>query len=80
MLYPDAEMRLAVSRTIAIETSRGWRLAKEKTSHKIDAVVALAMGAWGANKFGEHTKRRNPELERAKAWEFQRLNATFWQR
>ena len=45
MLYPDAAMRLAVSRAVAIETSRGWRIAKEKQSHKIDVVVALAQAA-----------------------------------
>jgi len=43
--YPDAELRLALSRTVALETSRGWRIAKQKTSHKIDVVVALAMAA-----------------------------------
>src|SRR5262249_27486609 len=46
--YPDEAMRLAVSRTIALETPRGWRLAKEKTSHKIDVVVALAMASLAA--------------------------------
>ena len=45
IVYPDAAMRLAVSRAVAIETSRGWRIAKEKQSHKIDIVVALAMAA-----------------------------------
>jgi phage terminase large subunit-like protein len=45
VLYPDAGMRLAVSRAVAIETSRGWRIAKEKQSHKIDVVVALAQAA-----------------------------------
>ena len=38
-------MRLAVSRAVALETARGWRIAKEKQSHKIDVVVALAMAA-----------------------------------
>jgi len=47
-LYPDAEMRLAVSRCVALETSRGWRIAKEKASHKIDVAVALAMASLGA--------------------------------
>jgi len=42
------EAWLAVSRAIAIETSRGWRIAKEKQSHKIDVVVALAMSALAA--------------------------------
>jgi phage terminase large subunit-like protein len=45
ILYPDAPMRLAVSRAVAIEGSRGWRIAKEKQSHKIDSVIALAMAA-----------------------------------
>jgi phage terminase large subunit-like protein len=48
VVYPDEAMRLAVSRAIAIETSRGWRIAKEKQSHKIDVVVALAMSALAA--------------------------------
>jgi phage terminase large subunit-like protein len=46
--YPDAQMRLAISHAIAKETSRGWRIAKEKQSHKIDVVVALAMAAHAA--------------------------------
>jgi hypothetical protein len=47
-LYADPEMRLAVSRAVAIETSRGWRIGKEKQSQKIDLVVALAQAALGA--------------------------------
>jgi phage terminase large subunit-like protein len=46
--YPAADIRLAISRAIAIETARGWRIAKDKQSHKIDVVVALAMAALGA--------------------------------
>ncbi len=46
--YSDKEMRLAVSRAVAVESPRGWKIAKEKTSHKIDVVVALAMAALGA--------------------------------
>jgi hypothetical protein len=46
--YPDAQMRLAVSRAVALESSRGWRIAKEKQSHRIDVVVALAMSALAA--------------------------------
>lgn len=37
-----------MSRAVALETSRGWRIAKEKQSHKIDVVVALAQAALGA--------------------------------
>ena len=46
--YPDAALRLAVSRAIAAETARGWRIAKDKQSHKIDVVIALAMAALAA--------------------------------
>lgn len=46
--YPNEEIRLAVSRAVAVETSRGMKIAKEKASHKIDVVVALAMAALGA--------------------------------
>ncbi len=48
VVYPDAAIRLAIQRAVAIETSRGWRIAKEKASHKIDVVVALGMAALGA--------------------------------
>jgi hypothetical protein len=43
ILYPDAEMRLAASRAVAIESPRGWRVAKGKNWHRIDVIVALAM-------------------------------------
>jgi phage terminase large subunit-like protein len=46
--YPDATIRLAVSRAIAAETARGWRIAKDKQFHKIDVVIALAMAALAA--------------------------------
>lgn len=48
IVYPDPELRLAVSRAVAIEGARGWRIAKEKAAHKIDVVVALAQAALGA--------------------------------
>lgn len=47
-VYPDDDVRLAVSRCVALETTRGWRIAKEKASHKIDVVVALAQAALAA--------------------------------
>jgi phage terminase large subunit-like protein len=50
ILYRDAAMRLSASRAIAIETSRGWRIAKEKQSHKIDVIVALGMAAHAASQ------------------------------
>lgn len=45
LMYPDADIRLAISRAVAKETTRGWRIGKEKQSHKIDVVVALGMSA-----------------------------------
>jgi hypothetical protein len=60
VVYPDADMRLSVSRAIALETTRGWRIAKEKTSHKIDVVVALGMAALGAVAGGESQTRPVP--------------------
>jgi phage terminase large subunit-like protein len=50
VVYHDDAMRLAISRAVAIETSRGWRIAKEKQAHKIDVVVALGMAALAAVK------------------------------
>jgi phage terminase large subunit-like protein len=49
-VYPDDAMRLAMSRAVAVETSRGWRIAKEKQAHKIDVVVALGMASLAAVK------------------------------
>jgi hypothetical protein len=48
IMYPFEDLRLAVSRAVAVETARGWRIAKEKASHKIDAVVALAIACHAA--------------------------------
>jgi len=46
--YRDDGIREAVIHTVANETSRGWRLTKEKQSYKIDVVLALAMAAYAA--------------------------------
>lgn len=51
--YPDDDLRLAISRSVALETTRGWRIAKEKASHKIDVVVALAQACLGAVQQGQ---------------------------
>jgi hypothetical protein len=48
--------QLAISRAVAVESSRGWRITKEKQAHKIDMVVALGMAALAAVKAqSEHT-------------------------
>ena len=41
-LYADAELRRHALNAVAIETPRGWRLAKEKSSMKIDGAAALS--------------------------------------
>jgi hypothetical protein len=48
MVYPDEQMRLAISRAVAVETPRGWRISKQSQSHKIDVVIALAMACHAA--------------------------------
>jgi phage terminase large subunit-like protein len=42
-MYPALDLREQALNAVAVESSRGWRLAKEKSSKKIDAIVALAM-------------------------------------
>jgi phage terminase large subunit-like protein len=53
VVYPDDQIRLAVSRTVAKETTRGFALTKDKQSHKIDCVIALAMAARAAVEQGQ---------------------------
>ena len=40
--YPAADLRSHVLNAVVVESPRGWRLAKEKTSRKIDGAVALS--------------------------------------
>ena len=47
-VYPDEAMRLAISRAVAVETPRGWRISKSNQSHRIDVVVALAIACHAA--------------------------------
>ena len=57
-VYPDAGIRLAISRAVGIEGSRGWKISKDKQAHKIDVVVALGMAALAAVKAqGQSTYR-----------------------
>jgi phage terminase large subunit-like protein len=76
LLYPDNEMRLAMQRTVAVETSRGLRIAKEKVGHKIDVIVALGLAALGAARTGQTASpddavacfKLNDELRNADRW------------
>ena len=50
LVYPDDVIRLAVSRAVAVEGSRGWKIAKDKQSHQIDIVIAMGMAAFACVK------------------------------
>ncbi len=58
VLPSDEELRQQALNCVAIETPNGHRIAKEKQSKKIDAIVALAMACVAAER--EH---RRPSLE-----------------
>jgi hypothetical protein len=46
--YNDPVLNGHIRNAVALETPRGFRLAKEKTSQKIDAAVALSMALYGS--------------------------------
>jgi len=48
VLYPCKDLRYEATCAIAKETTRGLQIRKEKSTQKIDQVVALAMAALGA--------------------------------
>jgi phage terminase large subunit-like protein len=50
VMYPDEQMRLAISRAVAIETPRGWRIGKQNQAHRIDLIIALCMGCLAATQ------------------------------
>jgi hypothetical protein len=47
-MYPSPELREQALNAVAIEGARGWKIAKEKSSRKIDGIVALAMATHDA--------------------------------
>jgi phage terminase large subunit-like protein len=48
ILYRARDLRQHALNTVAVDTARGWRIAKERSSKKIDAIVALAMACVAA--------------------------------
>ena len=48
----------AAGRTVAVENPRGWRIAKEKPSRKIDAIVALSMASVAAMAHRDEVQSR----------------------
>ena len=74
VLYPSDELRQQALSTVAIENPRGWRIAKEKASKKIDAIVALAMACCAAMAHrGEIGKRAARGFNRAQHVSKERL-------
>jgi phage terminase large subunit-like protein len=53
IVSPDDALRLAISRAVAKETPRGFQITKEKSSDKIDVVIALAMASLAAVEGGQ---------------------------
>ena len=53
VLYRSKELREHALNAVAVESTRGWRLAKEKSNRKIDSTVALAMACVGALEAGK---------------------------
>jgi phage terminase large subunit-like protein len=51
-LYCSQELRAQALATVAVESARGFRIAKEKSAKKIDAIVALAMACVAAIEHG----------------------------
>ena len=47
-LYPAPDLRMQASHAIAVQGSRGWKIAKEKSAFKVDSIVAMAMAALAA--------------------------------
>lgn len=47
-VYAADNLRQQALNTVAVETMRGWRIAKEKAAKKSDAIVALAIACVGA--------------------------------
>jgi hypothetical protein len=74
VVYPDAALRLAILRAVAVETPRGWKISKEKASHKIagDGCTCGGAGLTGAaaaeyslaNLCGHAAQHTWPELRR----------------
>ena len=51
-LYPAPDLRQHVLNAVSIETPRGIRLSKQKTSNKIDGAVALSFAVLAAIQNG----------------------------
>jgi phage terminase large subunit-like protein len=53
LAYPDPQLKEHVTNATGVETARGYRIAKDKASKKIDLAVALAMAICAAIEAGK---------------------------
>lgn len=47
-VYPDADFRQQIQNVVAVETTRGFRIAKEESGRKIDLIAALSFACVAA--------------------------------
>ena len=80
-VYPSEEIDLAISRAVALEIpNRGWKISKEKASHKIDVVVAMAQALYAAVSDDSNLSAEGIEMlaMAAAGVQFARKKATSW--
>lgn len=65
--YADDDLLLAVSRCVALETSRGWRIAKEKQSHKNRRRRRARAGRFGCRRARAAECRRRSRIHVSRA-------------
>src|SRR5262249_16266318 len=51
-LYPAPDLKQHVLNAVTVESARGIKLAKQKTSNKIDAAVGLSFAVYAAITYG----------------------------
>jgi phage terminase large subunit-like protein len=62
LAYPNDDIHTALTHAIVKESARGLQITKEKSSHKIDVVVALAMAALAAVEGAIKVPQRIPMI------------------
>ena len=48
ILYPSDDLREAITKVVAVESTRGFRIGKTKSSNRIDAIAALSFACLAA--------------------------------
>ena len=62
--YEDKDLKVAATRAVAVETARGWRIAKEKSADKIDPLIALAHACIGSiNSLSDRSVESEPHFD-----------------